>query len=158
MARRKTLLDAMALALPTSGLTAHFASVHRGYARVLSDAELPAAIVRHGDETVDRDHVFRRDEYSLREMEVEVEIVMKHSSGLADAMDDYAELVEQSILHSETATRYMEDIAPGGVTEIEFDDEAEKPTASMVVRFRVIYSHWPDDPSTDPVADPYSQT
>lgn len=156
MPRRKAILAAVAASLPTTGDDLVFASVHRGFARPLEDSELPAAVVMRGEETTPADMQFPRESVALRELEVEVEVVMKHTENLDDAMDDYLEAVEQSVVYDTELSALVRRVTLDGVSEIEYDDESEKPVATTAVRFVISYDHWPADPSTSPVADPYA--
>lgn len=152
MTQRRHILAAVAAALPTTGDGVKFASVHRGWARSLAASELPAAIVRRGEEIIGDGGQGRG--WATREMEVLVEVRMAAVGDLDDAMDDYLEAVEQAVLYSAGVAARC-DVLPDGVTEIEYDDESDKPTASTAVRLRALYTHYPSDPSTSPVGDPY---
>jgi hypothetical protein len=158
MPRRKAVLAAIAAALPTSGDGVVFKTATSDWEKRLAISELPAAIVRHGEEEVPLEHQSAREKKAFRELPIEVEIRMKAAADLAAAMDDYCEAVEQVVMYDAALDALLNNRALGGVSEIEYDDESEKPVASMKVRFTVIYSHWPADPATDPVPDPYAET
>lgn len=159
MANRSGILAAIAAALPTDAVAGiNFATVHRGEVGPLSDAQIPAALVRLAGEDIDPDQRGGQgsDGWAFRAMAVEVDIIVKHTTNLDDAMSAYAEAVEAAVLYDSGVAALVKSVLPDGYEPVEYDDESEQPVAQATVKLTVTYSHWPKDPATSPVADPYS--
>ncbi len=158
MVRRKTMLNLVASAIPTSGDNVVFASVHRGTPGRLEAGDLPAAIVRRADEEVQEDqrgYDRASGGFAIRKLRVEIDVVMKNVTGLDDAMDDYLEAIEAAVLYDSGVQSRAASVLPGGSSEIDYDDESEEDVAKATLFLDIDYNHWPADPSVTPVEDPY---
>lgn len=112
----------------------------------ISDASLPHISIYSASEVLDEDSAVQGNK-EFRTLSVVVEARAKRNADLDDQLDTIAAEVETAIF----ANPKLDGLAKGTdliSTEIELDDEAEKPTGLMTMLFIVDYRIDRTDPTT----------